>query len=83
MERVVDEDVIDRVRVSDVLAEGNVVMVEMNRSVLDLGIAADVTTIQWESGSGWTNNFQTFAAWAPRLKSDYDGRCGILHASTA
>ena len=83
MERVTDEDVISRVRVSDVLGDGNVMMIEMTRSVLDLAVAADITTVQWESGSGWSNHFQTFAAWAPRLKADYDGRTGILHASTA
>lgn len=83
MERALDEDVIDRIRVSDVLGSGNVVMVEMKRETLDLGVASDVSTVQWESGSGWTNMFQTFAAWAPRLKSDFDGNCGILHASTA
>lgn len=83
MERVTDEDVINRVRVSDVLSEGNVIMVQMERTVLDLAVASDVTTVQWESGSGWTNHFQVFAAWAPRLKQSYDGYCGIMHASTA
>lgn len=83
MQRVLDEDAINSVRASDVLATGNVVMVEMTRSVLDLAIASDITTVQWQSGSGWTNHFQVFAAWAPRLKQDYDSRCGILHGSTA
>ena len=81
MERVTDEDVIDNVRFSDVLAPGNVVLIQMQRSVIDLAIASDVTTVQWESGSRWTNNFQVFASWAPRIKSDFDGRCGILHGS--
>ncbi len=83
MERVQDEDSIARVRVSDVLTDGNVIMQEMNRRVIDLAVAADVTTVQWQSGSGFTNNFKTYAAWAPRLKSDYDGRCGTCHGSTA
>lgn len=82
MERVTDEDVISRVRVSDVLTTGNVLMIEMNRRFVDLAVAADVTTVQWQSGSGFTNHFKTYAAWAPRLKSDYDGRSGIMHAST-
>lgn len=83
MERVTDEDVISRVRISDTLSAGNVVMVQMERSVLDLAIASDVTTVQWESGSGWSNHFQVFSSWAPRLKSSHDGYCGIMHASTA
>lgn len=83
MERVTDEDVIDNVRISDTLTDGNVVMVEMNRGVIDLAVASDLTTVQWQSGSGFTNHFKTFAAWAPRLKADYDGRTGIMHGSTA
>lgn len=83
MQRVLDEDVIANVRVSDTLGIGNVTMIQMERSVLDLAIASDVTTVQWQSGSGWTNNFQTYAAWAPRLKDDYDSRTGIMHATTA
>lgn len=81
MERVTDEDVINRVRVSDVLATGNVSMIQMERSVFDLAVGSDMTTVQWESGSGWTNHFQVFAAWAPRLKQSFDGYCGIMHGS--
>jgi hypothetical protein len=40
-----------------------------------------VTTIQWASLSGWTNYFQVYMAGAPRIKTDYDGRSGIVHAS--
>ena len=83
MQRVLDDADIDRIRTSDVQKDGNVSMVQMTSDVLDLAIASDVTTVQWASGSGWTNWFQVFAAWAPRLKADYDGRSGILHGATA
>jgi len=82
MQRAMDEDAIQNVRISDTLSAGNVVMVQMERTVLDLALASDITTVQWESGSGWTNNFQTYAAWAPRLKQDVDSRTGIMHATT-
>jgi uncharacterized linocin/CFP29 family protein len=82
MERVLADGVIKAVRVSDVLAAANVIMIQMSRSVIDLAFAADLNTVQWSSGDGWVNNFQTFAAWAPRLKKDYDGHCGIMHATT-
>lgn len=83
MQRVTDEDVINRVRVSDVLTDGNVSMIAPNRRYIDLAMASDITTVQWQSGSGFTNHFKTYAASAPRLKSDFDGRCGIMHASTS
>jgi len=81
MQRVMAEDSIRALRVSDVLQSGEVVMVQMTSDVLDLAMASDLTTIQWASPSGWTNFFQTFMAMAPRFKDDFDSRTGILHAS--
>lgn len=83
MTKMLDEDSVANIRFSDVLATGNVICLEMTRGVIDLAMAADVTTVQWQSGSGMTNMFKTYAASAPRIKSDYDGRCGILHGSTS
>jgi hypothetical protein len=81
MQRVLDEPTIAAVRIADMLPVGNVVLIELKRDVIDLAFASDVTTVQWQSGSGWTNHFQVFAAWAPRLKTDFDGRSGIFHGS--
>jgi uncharacterized linocin/CFP29 family protein len=83
MQRVMDEPMISAIKVADVIEGGNVAMIAMNNRYLDLAVAADLTTVQWQSGSGFTNHFKNYAAWAPRLKSDFDGRVGILHASTA
>jgi len=83
MQRVMEIDVLKAVRFSDTLKAGDVVMLEMDRGTIDLAIASDITTVQWQSGSGWTNNFQVFAAWAPRLKADFDGHCGICHGAFA
>ena len=83
MERLMAINAIKDIKVSDSLSAGNVVLIQMESSVLDLAVASDITTVQWESGSGWTNYFQTFAAWAPRFKADYDGHTGIVHGATA
>lgn len=82
MQRVMEIEVIKAVRISDTLQAGDVILIELERGTIDLAIASDITTVQWQSGSGWTNHFQAFAAWAPRLKADYDGHCGICHGST-
>jgi uncharacterized linocin/CFP29 family protein len=81
MQRVLEIQAIKAVRVSDVLNIKHVVMVALDRGTIDLAVASDLSNIQWGSPSGWTNYFQTFAAWAPRLKEDFDGRTGILHAT--
>lgn len=80
-ERVMAEPAIRSIVVTDHLPEGQVLMVQPSTDVLDLATAAGLTTIQWSSPSGWTNFFQTYEAFAPRLKSDFDGHCGILHAT--
>lgn len=81
MERVLAIDAVRAVRVSDVLASGNALLVQMTSDVLDLAMGADLNTIQWASPSGWTNFFQSFMALAPRFKNDYDNRTGIVHAT--
>ena len=82
-ERLLAINAIAAIRISDVMPTGNVSMIQMERTVIDLGVASDVTTVQWQSGSGMTNYFMTYAAWAPRLKQDYDGHTGIMHGSVA
>lgn len=81
MQRVLEDPRIESVRVSDVLETGNVLLIQFVRETLDLAIGSDINTIQWPSPSGWTNQFQSFAVMAPRLKTDFDGRSGILHAT--
>lgn len=70
---------LNAVRVADRLPDDNVVLVKMARETVDLAIAQPVTPLQWASKGGLIENFKVMACWAPRLKSDYDGRCGIVH----
>lgn len=83
MQRCLEEPLISSIKVADAIVGGNVAMICMQNRYLDLAVASDVTTVQWQSGSGFTNKFKTYAAWAPRLKNDFDGRTGIMHAATA
>lgn len=83
MQRCLDEASIKDIKVSDVIEDGNVSMLDMQNRYMDLAVAADLTTVQWQSGSGFTNHFKSYAAWAPRLKNDFDGRTGIMHGATS
>ena len=74
---------IERVEVADRLAANNVVLVQMTRDVVDLAIAQPISTIQWSTQGGMVENFKVMACWAARLKSDYDGRAGIVHLRSA
>lgn len=82
-DRVLELAEISDIRVSDSLPDGNVVLIQMTSSTIDLAVASDITTVQWTSGSGMTHFFKTYAAWAPRIKTDNDGRFGYVHGATS
>lgn len=65
--------------VADRLANHNVILVQMTRDVVDLAMAQDITTVQWQVYGGLQEEFKVMAVWAPRVKSDYDGNCGVVH----
>lgn len=78
-DRLLAEKGIEAVAVSDVLGADQVVLVQLESGVIDLAVAQDVTNVQWDSGDGMMANFATLAAWAPRIKTDFDNRLGIAH----
>lgn len=74
---------IQDIKACDELDSGDVVMVAMQRDVIDLGIAQDITTIEWQSLGGMMFHFKVMNALVPRVKSDHAGRSGIVHLSGA
>jgi len=65
------------VKTSDALSANDIVLVEMTRETVDLDVAVDVKVVEWETHGGMQTNFKVMAVIAPRVKSDYDNRCGI------
>lgn len=74
---------VESVVVADRLTGNNVVVVQMARDTVDLAIAQDITTVQWSQQGGMSEHFKVMACWAPRVKSDFDGRSGIVHIRPA
>jgi len=74
---------ISRVQVADRLPAHNLALVQMSRDTVDLAIAQPIATVQWSTKGGMVENFKVMACWAARLKSDYDGRSGIVHLRPA
>lgn len=81
-ERLLALNGIANIKVADRLEAGNVVLVQLTSDVVDLAIAQEISTVQWESKGGMTQDFKVMAVWVPRLKSDYDGRSGFVHIGT-
>ncbi len=59
--------------------QGNVVLVQMTRDVVDLSIGQDITTVEWEAMGGLLSRFIVMTAMAPRIKSDFEGKSGVAH----
>jgi hypothetical protein len=59
------------------------IMVQMTADVAQAINGMDITTVQWESVGGMRPNFKVMCIQVPRLRSDYYGRCGVLHATTS
>lgn len=67
------------------LADGNVVLVNLSRNVIDLAIVPgfDLVNLEWASPDGMTSFFRVVSVFAPRVKADYANRSGIVHATGA
>lgn len=70
---------IGQVRRAEYLTDGEAIMVDPSPDVVELAVAEDVQTIEWQSGSGMTNRYKVMAAMAPEIKSDAQNRSGIVH----
>lgn len=65
------------------LTSGTLVLVSMQRNVVDLALAQDVVPVQWDDLGGMMTRFKVMAAMAPRIKSDAAGHSGIVHYTGA
>jgi hypothetical protein len=72
-------DELARIRRAPKLEAGQTVMVAPRSNVVELAMAEDIQTIEWQSGSGSTHFFRVMAAMAPEIKSDAAGNSGVAH----
>lgn len=83
-QRIEAIDGISAVRRLDFLTSGYVlIMVQMTSDVARAINGMDITTVQWEEKGGMQLCFKVMAIQVPNLRSDYVGRCGIVHATTS
>lgn len=78
-ERILKTEGITAVRTCDRLQGTQLVLVQVTSDVIRIINAMPVTTVQWESNGGFNQNFKILAIQPTQVRSDYDGRCGIVH----
>lgn len=80
-QRIMALEGIAEIVVADQMPADNVVLVQLERDVVDMAIAQDITTVQWDTQGGMQQNFKVMAIWVPRVKSTLDGQSGVVHMS--
>jgi uncharacterized linocin/CFP29 family protein len=83
LETVIELPQIEDVKRNDRLPDGNVILAQMTREVVDLRIALQLENRMWESPDGSEMHFVVLMVAVPRLKTDYAGAAGIAHATAA
>jgi uncharacterized linocin/CFP29 family protein len=66
---------------TNILADGEALLVQMTRDVVDWAQAMDIRLVEWTSGDGMTSEFKVMAIGAPRVKSTYGDLSGVVHAT--
>ncbi len=83
-ERILKNEQISDVRRLDFLTSTfTILLIQMTSDVAQAVNGMELTTIQWESKGGMRVDFKVMAIQVPRLFSDFEGNCGILHATTS
>ncbi len=83
LQRVESLPQIDAVHPSDWMTAGTVLLVQTTRDVSDIAITQTPTLVEWASPDGSMNHFKVVAIAAPRVKSDYSGKSGIVYYTGA
>lgn len=80
--RIREIDGISDVRRLDFLTNPyTLILVQMTPDVARAVNGMSISTVQWESQGGMRLNFKVMAIHVPQLRSDFNGNCGILHAT--
>jgi hypothetical protein len=80
-QRIRDIDNILDVRTLDYLTGYQIVMVQMDSSVVRAVTGMGLTTLQWEEQGGMLINFKVMAIMVPQLRADQNGNTGIVHGN--
>lgn len=77
-QRIMDINSIQGIQVVDRLAANTVLLVTMNKDVVDLVDGMGFKNVAWDSEGGFVHNYKVMTIQVPRVKSDYENKSGIV-----
>lgn len=78
-DRILKIDGIQDCKVSDHLADNNVVLVELDPLTARMVIGLDIQNVEWESKGGMVFHYKVLAISVPQLRCDQNSKCGLVH----
>lgn len=67
------------IKVVDTLPDDNVLLVQMTPDVVRLVRGMDIQTIEWATEGGMISKYKVMTIQVPQIRSDANGRTGIVH----
>lgn len=80
-QRISEINGITAIRIADQLPSNNILLVQATSDVVQWVQGETLQTIQWDIEGGFNVNFKAFEIGVPLIKSDAQGRCGLVHMS--
>lgn len=67
----------------DILPSGEIIAVQMDRTVVEWAEAIGIQIVEWTTDDGMGTMFKVMTVATPRVKAHYGGQCGIAHYTGA
>jgi len=83
LDRVLRIPKVNSVKINDKCTAGELIGVQLESNVVDIRQAMALEVRRWENRDGSRAWFKVMVAAAPRLKTDYNGKSGIIHYTGA
>jgi len=80
-ERILKIANIAGIKIIDRMTADNVLLVQMTSSTVRMIQGMGLTNIQWNEEGNWVTKYKVVAISVPQVRSDQNGRCGIIHMS--
>lgn len=81
--RILEVGGIKGIKVIDTLSDDTLLLVEMNPQTVRLVQGLGLTNVEWETEGKFVHKFKVLTIQVPQIRSDQNGKCGIVHMTTA
>lgn len=80
-ERILKIAGIKGIKVVDCLTADNVLLVQMTSDVVRLVRGLGIQNVEWSTEGNMVTKYKVMTIQVPQIRSDYNGKCGIVHLS--